>query len=165
MRHVAPLAIEEELQLPFGALGGVGAVDEGVGEAQGKVAADGAGGCLRGVGRAHEPAHYPYGALALDPHRHDRGRGDKLDQLPEEGLLAVLSVMFFGELTTHVHHLHRADIEALGLDAAYDLTDQSPLNTVAFHQYERLLHLSILLPFNILFALHRSAVRAGLPVE
>src|SRR3712207_4811733 len=148
------LVAEEELQLPLGTLGGVGAMDEVVGEAQGQVTANGAGGGFSRIGRAHEPTHDLYRTLALHPHGDYRGSGYKLDQLLEKGLLAVLGVVLLGQLATYIHELQGTDIQALGLDAAYDLPDQATVYAVAFDQYERLLHLLILLPVDVLFALH-----------
>src|SRR3712207_7407368 len=50
----------------------------------------------------HDALPICYGAIALDPHCDDRGRGDELDQLLEKGLLAVLGVMLLGEFATNV---------------------------------------------------------------
>src|SRR5918997_400509 len=168
LRHAVgsvALAAEEELQLSLGALGGIGAVDEVIGEAQGQVAANGAWGGLGGVGCAHKPAHDLYSALALHPHGDDRGRGYELHQLLEERLLAVLGVVLLGQLAAHLYEPQGTDVQALGLDAAYDLPDQAAAHAITFDQYERLLHLLILLPVDVLFALHRGAVRAGIPAQ
>src|SRR5215210_1395834 len=127
------LAAEEEAELPRCALGGVRAVDQVVRQGEGEVAPDGA---WRGLGRvrgAHKVPHNLYGALTPYPHRDDGGRCDELDELVEERLVAVLCVVLLGEVAAHVHKLHRVDVQALGLDAADDLTDEAAADAVPLH--------------------------------
>src|SRR5918997_6135422 len=139
-RKRTALAAEKELQFPRRTLGGVGAVDEVIWETQSQISADGAGGGLGGVRRAHKATGDLDRAFALDPHRDDRGGGDELDQPLEKGFLAVLFVVLLGQLPAHVHEPHLPDVEALVLDAAQDLPDQTPPYTIAFYEYERLFH-------------------------
>src|SRR5919202_761978 len=121
---------EEKLQFPRRALGGVGAVDEVVRHVQGQVAADGSWVCLGGGGRAHGAPDDLDRTFALDPHRDDRGGGDELDQLPEKGLLAMLGVVLLRQFAAHVHEPHLPNVEALVLQAAYDLPYQTPPNAI-----------------------------------
>src|SRR5215211_2476309 len=132
------LRAEEEIQLPGGALWGVGAVDQVVRHTQGQVPAEGTGGGVGGVGRAHEGTHRLDGALAPNPHRDDGGRGDELDQLLEEGLLAVLGVVLLGEFAAHIHEPEGADVEALVLYAADDLADEPATDAITLHQHQGL---------------------------
>src|SRR5262252_5764436 len=74
---------EPERDLTLRRLGRVGAVHEVVGHRGGEVA-----------------AHGRDRALALDDERPGRPRGDELDELAEERLLAVLGVVLLPELAT-----------------------------------------------------------------
>src|SRR5919107_580755 len=132
------LEAEEEIELSPGALRGVGAVDEVVGEAERQVPPDGARGGIGRVGGAHEVAHHLDGTLAPDPHRDYGGRGYERDELLEKGLVTVLGVVLLGQFPAHVHELEVADVEALTLYAADDLADEPAPHAVPLHQHQSL---------------------------
>src|SRR5207253_329020 len=87
---------EEELDLAGGRLGRVGAVHEVLADLQGVVATEGTGSGLDRVGHAHEGADRLDGAGTVDGQRDQRTAGDEVDQLAEEGALAVLAVVLLG---------------------------------------------------------------------
>ena len=63
---------------------------------------------------------------------HDGARGDELDQLTEERLVAMFAVVLLCGLARDREQLHLLDREALGLDAPKDLTDESAGDAVGF---------------------------------
>jgi hypothetical protein len=62
--------------------------------------------------------------VAFEHHRHERARGDELDQLAEEGLALVLGVVLLGQRGVHGHELQRRDPQPLALEAGDDLAGQ-----------------------------------------
>src|SRR4051795_5201773 len=81
---------EPEADLALGRLSGVGAVYEVVRHRERELAAEGAGirvGGIRGADRLARGRDCP---VALEDERQRRARGDEVDELAEERLLAVL---------------------------------------------------------------------------
>ena len=89
---------EPERDLALRRLRRVGAVHEVVGHRGGEVAADRPRRGVRGIGRADRRPHRRDRAFALDDERPRRARGDELDELAEERLLAVLGVVLLPQL-------------------------------------------------------------------
>ena len=89
---------EPEADLALGRLGRVGAVDEVVRHRERELAAERAGVGVGRVRRADRLARGRDRALALEHERERRPRGDEVDELAEERLLAVLGVVRLAEL-------------------------------------------------------------------
>jgi hypothetical protein len=105
---------EPERDLLLGRLRRVGAVDEVVRHQERQVAADRAGigvGRIRGPDR---PAARGDGALPFEDERERRARGDELDELAEERLLAVDVVVPLGEIAVDADELARAPRSGAG---------------------------------------------------
>src|SRR3712207_9318656 len=58
----------------------------------------------------------------------------------EKRFVAVFGVVFLGEIAADVHQLHSIDVQALGLDAADDLTDEPAADAVPLDEYQGLFH-------------------------
>src|SRR5918912_168929 len=86
---------EPQLDLALRRLGGIGAVHEVVGHREGEVAADRPGRRVGRVRRTHRRPHRLDGTLAFDDEGQRRPRRDEVDELAEERLLGVLSVVLF----------------------------------------------------------------------
>ena len=97
-----------------------------------KSPADRPGGASTGFGRPHQRAPAGDRVLARDRRDHDGARGDEVDELAEERLVAVFAVVLLGGLARDREQLHLLDREALGLDAAKDLADEPAGDAVGF---------------------------------
>src|SRR5262245_60978143 len=121
---------EEQRDLARSRLRTVGAVHEVLLRLEREVATDRARCGFARVRGAHEPAHdLPRVRTTLDDHRDERPARDERDEVAEERLLAVLLVVTTRELGVEGALLHRDDGEALALQTADDLTDET-----AFHR-------------------------------
>src|SRR4051812_23210631 len=117
---------EPERDLAFGRLRRVGAVDEVVRHRAREIAANRARLRVGRIRRTDRLAHRRDRAFALDDERPRRARGDEFDELAEEGLLAVLSVVLFTEVAADRQQLPAADDEAAVLDPLQDLACEAP---------------------------------------
>ena len=104
------------------------------------VAADRAGRRRGRVGRTHHRPPDVDRALALQARDHDRPRGDELDELSEERLVAVLAVVLLRERTIDRQRADLGDPQALVLGAPEHLTDQSAADAVRLHDEQRRFH-------------------------
>lgn len=109
-------------------------MDEVVKHREGQVAADGAGIGIGWVRRADRSAANSDGALALEDEHKSGPRGDELDELPEERLLAVDVVVPLGELAVDADELGRAHLEPALLEASEDLARQLPPHGIRLDQ-------------------------------
>jgi hypothetical protein len=131
---------EEDPDLALGAVRGVGAVHDVLGDHGGEVAADRARGGVVRVRRAHQGAHPGDRGLPGYAHGHQGTGGDEVDQFGEERLVDVLGVMVLGHGAGQRAQFDRFDDVALAFDAADDLADQAASNAVRLDQYECLLN-------------------------
>src|SRR6187431_3238563 len=127
---------EPEPDLALGRLGRVGAVDEVVRHREREVAADRPRSGVGRIRRAHRRPDHADRGLALDDEGQRRRRGDELDQLAEERLLAVLGVVLLRERAVDEHELRAAQREAASLEPAEDLAGELPLDRVWLDQDE-----------------------------
>jgi len=74
--------------------------------------------------------------VALEHQGHQRAAGDELDEVGEEGLLAMLVVVLLRGRALEAHELHGDDPQALALEAGDDLAGEPTLEGVGLHQYE-----------------------------
>src|SRR3990170_6035307 len=130
---MAPGLVEEELQLALGRGRGIAAVHEVLGDEEPVVAADRPGWRGRGVRRPHHRAPDVDGPLALEARDDDRARRDERDEVPEEGLLAVLAVVLLGQRAVDPHEPHLGDPKSLAFDAPEHLADQAAADAVRLH--------------------------------
>ena len=105
-----------------------------------EVAPDRARGRLQRVGGADYLPGGGHGLVALDHHRHERPASDELDQVPEEGLLAVLGVVPLGHVAVHGHVLHGNDRQTLALEARDHLAREPAGERVWLDQDQRAIH-------------------------
>src|SRR3954451_3079077 len=125
---------EEELHLAASRLRRVAAVDEGLADLEGEVAADRSGRRLDRVGDAHQPADRLVGARTLRDERDERAAGDEVDELAEERLAVVLGVVLLGGVAVERAQLERADCQTLALDPADDLAGETAGDAVGLDQ-------------------------------
>ena len=76
----------------------------------------------------------------LQHHRHDRARGDEVDQLAEERSLGMLGVVAFGQRPLDGHVPQRDDAQALALEAGDDLAAQASREGVGLDKDQRSVH-------------------------
>ena len=108
---------EPQRDLALGGLGRVRPVDEVVRHRERELAAQRAGIGVGRIGRADRLARGRDRALALEHERERRPRGDEVDELAEERLLAVLGVVLRAELARSDDEPRGADREAAALEA------------------------------------------------
>src|SRR5436190_14892998 len=108
---------EPERDLARRRVGRIRAVHEVVGHRQREVAADRARRGILRIGRPHRRPDDGDRVLALDDERQGRGRRDELDQLAEEGLLAMLAVVLLAERSVDADELGRTQYEAPALES------------------------------------------------
>src|SRR5262249_19106033 len=125
---------EPERDLALRRLGRVGAVHEVVGHRGGQVAPNRSRSGVRRIRRADGCAHGRDRPLALDDERPGRSGGDELDELAEERLLAMLTVVLLPELAAGGDELRLPDLEAARLDATEDLARKATLYRVGLDQ-------------------------------
>lgn len=122
---------EPDADLALCGLWGVGAVDDIFANGQREVAADGAWGCLgHWVGAAGELTPCFDGAWALDDASNQWCGGDEGNQLAEEWLVGVLSVVLLSGFLVGDAQVHSNELEALAFDAGDDFANVAVCNTV-----------------------------------
>src|SRR5215217_1683568 len=131
---------EEQRGLAGGRLLRVRAVDQIRLDFEAVVAADRARRGLERVGGTDHLARGHDGLVALQHERDERAAGDELHKVAEEGPLAVLGVVLFGQVALDGHVLQSHDPEPLALEAGDDLAREAALERVRLHQDERAVH-------------------------
>src|SRR3954462_10856197 len=114
----------------------MGTVHEVLGDFESVVATERARSGLHRVGDAHQGADGFDGTVTVDDQGDQRAAGDELDELPEEGALAVLAVMLLGGVTIEGAQLDGAEGETLPLDPADHLSHEAPTNAVGLDEDE-----------------------------
>ncbi len=113
---------EPEVEFVGGGFGVGAAVDEVVFNREGHVATDSAGFGFDGVGGAHHHSDRLGGVGAGDGEGDDRAAHQIIDNIVEEGALAVLGVVSFDGFAGGIDELETSDFEAAKFDAANDFT-------------------------------------------
>lgn len=113
---------EPEFEFVGGGFGVGAAVNKVVFDGQGHVAADGAGFGFDRVGRPHHHADGFGGVGARNCKGDDRAADKVVDNIIEEGPLAVLGVVSFDGFAGGIDELETSDFEASKFDAANDFT-------------------------------------------
>src|SRR5512133_537306 len=131
---------EEQRRLARGRLVGVRPVDHVLADLEREVPADRAGRRLERVGGPDDLPGGHDGLVALEDHRHERPRGDELDQLAEERLALVLGVMTLGGVLGEDHVLEGHDAQPFALEAGDDLAGQAARERVRLDQDEGPVH-------------------------
>ena len=128
---VAELSIREpEGDLLVGRLDGVGTVANVSADIDAVVTSDGAG---LGVERLGGTEHLSAGeddVGTLPDHAADGAGGGVLDETVEEALGGKISVVLLELLSAGLGKLHGDELEALGLEAGDDGTDEASLDTI-----------------------------------
>src|SRR5687767_12652640 len=131
---------EEEPGLPSGRLRGVRPVHQVRLHLEAVLAADGARRRLERVRGADHLAGGGHGLVPLQHECHERAAGDELDEVAEEGALAVLRVVLLREPALDSHVLHGDDAQPLALEAGDDLPRESALERVRLDEDQRAVH-------------------------
>ena len=95
-----------------------------------QIAADCAGFGFQGLGGANQLAGTGNHAFTLPHHGNHRPTGDEVDQTSEEGALPMDPVVALRQVAARGELLKPHQFEALALEAAKDLTHQTPLDTI-----------------------------------
>ena len=111
-------------------------MDDVTADVHGQVAADRAGFGLQGLGGPNQFAGTGNHAVALPHHGHHGTTGDEIDQTCEEGALPMDTVVAFRQVPAGGELLKPHQFEALALEAAKDLTDQTPLDAIGLDSNE-----------------------------
>lgn len=136
------LLSEPERDLSLGGLVGVRAVDEVATDVDGEITTDGAGGSISGVGGSYELATVYDSVLSFPNHGNNSSRGEVLAKSREEGTGLEIVVVLSGELRGGDEDLDTDQLEALGLEASDQLSNQTALNGVGLEGDEGALELS-----------------------
>src|SRR5262249_20184140 len=129
-------ATEPERYLALGRLRRVGAMHEVVGHREREVATDRPWSGVGGVCRADRSPHGRDRAFPFDHESPRRAGSDELDELAEEGLLAVLGVVLLTELAARGDEPRLPDLEAARLDPPEDLAGEAALHRVRLDEDE-----------------------------
>src|SRR5580693_5787844 len=92
------------------------------------------------IDRADQLPRGPDGVGPLEHHRHDRARGDEVDELAEERALGVLGVVTFGEIARDGHVPQGHDAQALALEAGDDLAAEAAGEGVGLYEDQSSVH-------------------------
>ena len=111
-------------------------MDDVTADVHGQVAADRAGFGLQGLGGPNQFAGTGNHAVALPHHGHHGTTGDEIDQTREEGALPMDAVVAFRQIPAGGELLKPHQFEALALEAAKDLTHQTPLDAIGLDSNE-----------------------------
>mmetsp|Transcript_26623 Transcript_26623/g.83645 ORF Transcript_26623/g.83645 Transcript_26623/m.83645 type:complete len:237 (+) Transcript_26623:73-783(+) len=134
---------EPQLNLLLGVLDRIGAVADVPADLDAKVAADGAGLALGGLGRAEHLAAGDDSAISRPHHAEDRAGHHVVDHALEETLAGKVGVVLLHVLARRRHQLGREQLEALLLEALEDVTDQPALHAVGLDHDVSALHLAV----------------------
>ncbi len=115
-------------------------MDEVVVDGEGHIATDGAGFGFDGVGCAHHHADGFGGVGAGDSEGDYRAADEVVDNVVEEGPLAVLGIVSFDGFTGGVHELETGDFEAPEFDAANDFTIEVASDSAGLDENQSCFH-------------------------
>jgi hypothetical protein len=105
-------------------------VDEVLAGLHREVAADRARRRVGRAGRADHRANESDGVGTLEHHRHDRARGDELDEPAEERALAVDRVVALGQVAIDLDELEPDDAQSALLEPGDDPAGQEALDAI-----------------------------------
>src|SRR5680860_376211 len=105
-----------------------------------KVAPEVSGRRFQRIGCSHHVPHHGHRRESLNNHGQDRTGSDEVHQIREERLVFMLLIVTFRQIAAHLQKSTTLKGQASLLEAGDDLTDQSKLNTIRFHQHQGTLH-------------------------
>ncbi len=108
-------------------------------DAGGEVRADGAGGCFRGVCRAHDLAVLRDGVFSFEDHDEDGAGNHKVDEFLVKGPLFVDRVKGFCLVLRHVEHFGGDNTEAVSFKIFNDVPNHILTDRVGLDDRKRLL--------------------------